>query len=1343
MPPDASDDVFSVGEAELVTADLLSNDSDPDGDIVTILSADGELLGADGLATLQVTSAGGRQGSVFVAASGDLNFAFDPGNNFVDLNEGETDTLSVSYTVTDGSGATDTASVTVTVNGSNAVAEVSFASIQLADGRVLEHVGQYEVVSGSPLTWRITTFARTVDAVTGLEISRFQVAGPITQVVEDGVEGRDAIAVGAIVPLTADDEFVFLTRELDDTVARRMSIDGTLIEQTTLATTPASTSEHFPPTLLSNGDYLATLADFSSGTGTLNIVTISPDGSVSTETIGDAFGAPFERTDGTFLAIGSDPGGTLDPAIRLILADADLVTQNVVTIPTTDITASQNAQYGFSYGIHAEKIPGTNSVAVAWAQVPSDHLGGPIGLFVGVIPDIDASSPTLTFVQVDAGAAIGDFFDIVTLEDGTFIVSYQIGNDPNVSLPELSPLQTVWQRFDADGQAMTSRIDVDVGPLGEFNPHLTALDGSDFLLTFTERKGTTVDALGPLVSVQIDAENPEHLGSPGPDIITGTPDPDLLQGFAGDDTLNGDAGNDTIFGGAGNDSILGEDGNDIIYGGTGNDTLTDGFGDDVVYGGDGDDLFRIFTGNDTFDGGAGNDTIFIDLTNNTTSTLTGFVDLVAGEAGAVETLNLRDSIAGIENVEMLGSWDFVVTGDGSDNTISTGSGNDTVEGGAGADSMDGGAGSDTLSYESSSAGVTVNLDTGSASGGDAIGDVFANFEHLIGSDNDDSLTGDSNANSILGLAGNDTIDGSVGNDTIEGGAGADSMDGGAGNDTLSYELSSSGVTVSLASGSASGGDATGDVFANFEHLIGSDNADSLTGDGNANSILGLAGNDTIDGLAGNDTIEGGTGADSMDGGLGLDTLSYEHSSAGVTINLGTRSVSGGDADGDAIAGFEHLFGSVDTDDLTGDDSSNSLSGLSGNDTLAGGLGNDTLDGGLGSDQMEGGLGDDLFFVDSAGDVVIEDPGEGRDSVIASAAYTLPNNIEIGSLLGNASIGLTGNALANTIIGNAGNNNLLGLSGADRLFGINGSDVLDGGSGNDQLYGGSGNDVLRGSTGNDLLDGGSENDKLYGGTNNDVLKGGSDRDLLEGESGNDKLYGGSSHDVLKGGSGKDRLDGGSGNDKLFGGNSNDVLKGGSGKDSLDGGNGNDKLFSGNSKDVLKGKNGKDTLDGGSGNDKLFGGNSNDVLKGKNGKDTLDGGNGNDKLFGGNSNDVLKGGNGKDILKGDRNNDELFGGKGNDKIYGGHGKDDIIGGRGNDLLVGGAGSDTFIFTAGHGKDTIRDMKRNDTIDVSALANSFSDLTITSSGGDARIKTGGGTVTLDGVDADDVSASWFDFG
>src|SRR5262249_30835243 len=93
----------------------------------------------------------------------------------------------------------------------------------------------------------------------------------------------------------------------------------------------------------------------------------------------------------------------------------------------------------------------------------------------------------------------------------------------------------------------------------------------------------------------------------------------------------------------------------------------------------------------------------------------------------------------------------------------------------------------------------------------------------------------------------------------------------------------------------------------------------------------------------------------------------------------------------------------------------------------------------GADTMYGGAGNDSYFVDNAGDAVIENANQGTDTVYASIHYRLPGDVENLVLQGSADLQGYGNALANTINGNSGNNLLDGGTGADTMIGGAGDD----------------------------------------------------------------------------------------------------------------------------------------------------------------------------------------------------------------------------------------------------------------------------------------------------------------
>lgn len=235
-------------------------------------------------------------------------------------------------------------------------------------------------------------------------------------------------------------------------------------------------------------------------------------------------------------------------------------------------------------------------------------------------------------------------------------------------------------------------------------------------------------------------------------------------------------------------------------------------------------------------------------------------DLIQGQGGGDRGYGMdgNDTVEGGDGVDWLDGGlgnDSIHGGSGSD-FMNGGRGDDILEGGAGSDYITGGPGFDRASYISSGAGVSVNLDSRSASGGDAAGDDLSSIEGLIGSNYSDTFVGDSSDN------------------TFEGRGGADNLDGGNGYDTASYESSGSGVSVNLQTGAASGGDAAGDTLTNIEGLAGSGHSDTLVGDNADNSIDGRSGPDSLSGGGGNDTIDGGSDNDQYWGGSGADRFVF-------------------------------------------------------------------------------------------------------------------------------------------------------------------------------------------------------------------------------------------------------------------------------------------------------------------------------------------------------------------------------------------------------------------------------------------------------------------------------------
>ena len=200
--------------------------------------------------------------------------------------------------------------------------------------------------------------------------------------------------------------------------------------------------------------------------------------------------------------------------------------------------------------------------------------------------------------------------------------------------------------------------------------------------------------------------------------------------------------------------------------------------------------------------------------------------------------------------------------------------------------------------------------------------------------------------------------------------------------------------------------------------------DGGTGD---DMLFGGQGSETLLGGSGNDVLNGGIGGDTMSGGVGDDAYVVDNAVDQVVENASEGSDT-------VFASINYgLAANVETLVLQGGaDLQGFGNGLA--NSIFGNTGNNLIDGGAGADAMSGGAGNDTYFVDNAGDAVIENAGQGNDAVFASINYGLTANVETLVLQGGADLQGFGNGLANSLFGNTGNNLLDGGAGADAMSG---------------------------------------------------------------------------------------------------------------------------------------------------------------------------------------------------------------------------------------------------------------------------------------------------------------------
>ena len=1022
------------------------------------------------------------------------------------------------------------------------------------------------------------------------------------------------------------------------------------------------------------------------------------------------------------------------------------IVDNTVTV--TSLLAS-NIRFTFAENQVGDGNPLASDGGYAVRIQAVNGLGGLLNNLLGVqgrgtdenVTYLAALGDSYQVVDSTTGTIRGDYFKQITLltnGDDTYSVGgsstyhvYINGGLGNDTLTSGSGNDTLYGGVGNDTLNGNDGNDTLLG--GDGNDILNGGTGADSMIgglgddtysidntgdTVTENAGEGTDTINSTVNITAaQAANVEIINLLGSANLNAT-------GGANDNTINGNSGNNILDGGDGNDTLNGNAGTDTLIGGNGNDVLDGGTGADSMSGGAGDDTYYIDNAGDTITEAqfGGYDTLYTSVsvgaaqtTNVEAINLTGTANLsvVAGDVDNYISGNSGDnSLDGGAGHDIINGNDGNDTlyGGADDDILNGGNGNDVLDGGTGADNMAGGAGDDT--YYIDNAGDTVSENAGE--GNDTIYSSVTVTAAQTASIETINLTGTANIGAT-GDGGDNTINGNSGDNTLDGGAGNDTLNGNDGNDTL----------------------------------------------------LGGAGNDTLNGGTGNDVLDGGTGADNMTGGVGDDTYYIDNPgdvvnenvgegndtinssislTAAQTANIETINLTGsaninaaGDANANTIngnAGDNTLDGGAGEDTLNGGDGNDTLLGGSGNDILTGGNGDDVLDGGTGSDSMAGGAGNDTYYIDNPGDVIIENAGEGYDTVYSSISLTPAQiaGVEQVILTGNGNINVTGDAGDNTLTGNAGDN------------------ILDGGDGNDTFYGGAGNDTILGGNGDDVVSGynlatdgadqinlGNGNDTVNlsatgstqirltftssevgnGNPNDSNTQANQDGGLavrIQAEDNTGALTGvvgraddegitfvaasGTTFDVRDLVSGVSRGDtftkvtlgsnaadtyndtantsnayfnGGQGDDVINAGSGNDFLVGGVGNDALNGGAGNDSFLGGAGNDIIDGGTGADNMAGGAGDDTYYVDNVADVV-------TENAGEGNDTIYTSVSLTAGQIANVENVILTGNANLNLTGDSGNNSLTGNAGNNVLDGGAGNDIFYGGAGNDTILGGAG---------------------------------------------------------------
>ena len=1177
---------LATDEDTAITIDVLANDTDADGDTLTITKVESPVI-VDGVevGTAEIVEVNGTQ-----------QIQFTPDKSLNAMDDGDSRDISFNYSISDGEGRTDSASVNLTVNGSN-----DAPVITVTDATATEDTPQV-IANASDIDGSIdsSTLSAEHGTVTLAE------NGDISYTPDADYNGSDTVSISV-----TDDGGATTTQSIkltidptqdspvavDDGANHAVSFDGQKDFLATEINVPESgytVSITFSTTQDSVGIYSVRHGEHG-GANDRNIY-LDNDGNLCTR----VWSNEIIKTDGVDFSDGEVHTVThvLDGDHQILYVDGEKMA--IGDKGTSDFNWDSRIEIGYC------------------TDAKLDYFDGEIG-------DVQLYDTALS------GEEVKSIVDGDTVDNGHLLIHYDFeGDEPfsdksgnghdtiaggNPSIVEfagaggafnsdedvaltLSPTDLLANDFDADGDALSivtvqdaENGSVEINDDGDivFTPDADYHGEASFSYTVSDGQGGESIAT---VKLNIDSVN---------DGITQIIDSDLSANTINENTGIGSYTGITL-------------------------DATDGDGAAISYEIQGDVPFtvdkdgRIIT-DDVIDFEK-NEKFSFDViatsTDGSTSTQAFSIDVTdLQEVNDIQGTWRSESLNGTEGADY-------IKGLGGNDKINAGAGDDKILGGDGTDTLYGGAGNDTFvqnegdDHDAVYGGEGIDkLVRGEGDGNIGLAGNFGekNSVEVIDAGGND-VVGDwrsqsldfsgtklADVDEIRGEGGNDKIIGTAEDDRIVGGDGSDTLYGGAGNDTFVQNEGDDHDAVLLVRGE---GD---DIGLALRRGLRRSHRCGWQRCGRRGARVSISrhqhrrdpwrGWQRIIGTAEDDRIVGGAaialrwrrqrylraerGRRTMPSTVVKESTSWCAVKATIGLGSARRTPSKIDAGGNDVVGdwrSQSLDFSgtklADVDEIRGEGGNDKIIGTAEDDRIVGGDGSDTLYGGAGNDTFVQNEGDDHDAVYGGEGIDKLVRGEGDGNIGLAGNFGEKNSVEVIDAGGNDVVGdwrsqsldFSGTKLADVdeIRGEGGNDKIIGTAEDDRIVGGDGSDTLYGGAGNDTfvqnegddhdaVYGGEGIDKLvRGEgDGNIGLAGnfGEKNSvEVIDAGGNDVVGDWrsqsldfsgtklADVDEIRGEGGNDNIVGSAGDDTISGGQGNDKLSGGAGDDIVYGNEGND-------------------------------------------------------------------------------------------------------------------------------------------------------------------------------------------------------------